>query len=150
MGCVGVSVGVVGCVGGVMQIYRTQRPPWKAVEAQGEQRRGAAAEEGERKGEKRRQAGRHRLCIYTNQRSNTSVISADERRCIGTATASSDPDPGSDRPPKMRGLRTRTTAMNSITKLTLDGLHGVLHLEEAALGGPNGHVRVVLVAEHRE
>ena len=32
--------------------------------------------------------------------------------------------------------------------LTLDGLHGVLDLEEAALGGPDGHVRVVLVAEH--
>lgn len=33
-------------------------------------------------------------------------------------------------------------------RLTLDGLHGVLDLEEAALGGPDGHVRVVLVAEH--
>jgi hypothetical protein len=31
----------------------------------------------------------------------------------------------------------------------LDGLHGVLHLEEPPLGAPRGHVGVVLVAEHR-
>lgn len=30
----------------------------------------------------------------------------------------------------------------------LDGLHGVLHLEQPPLGAPCGHVGVVLVAEH--
>ena len=48
----------------------------------------------------------------------------------------------------MRDGRTGPDLCDPNLELTLDGLHGVLDLEEAALGGPDGHVRVVLVAEH--
>ena len=123
------------------------------MEAQGEQRRGAAEEEGERERERSdgRQAGTDCAFVQTSEAipPHNSVISADDRpganrhshrilRCPNPAPA-----------PTTKNERQRAAlGTNRNRKLTLDGLHGVLHLEKAALGGPHRHVRVVLVAEH--
>ena len=124
-----------------------------AMEGRGSARR--AKERRRRVREKRRQAGRQAPTITCAvRRTNEAIppnhiaLSADGRRCIGTTAASSDPDPDPGTDQKMRGCHSNENQKRNETKLTLDGLHGVLHLEEAALGGPHRHVRVVLVAEH--